>query len=410
MSVSVTQSPEDYTPGYNPQLFVALSNQIAQDNFVYTVEITDLISSESIQYQIAKDPNDDRCYFDAMPFVENYLVHSIPINTYGWQSCTGAVRKIRVNIGETYGPTGSEVLTPGTDIDYIVWNGVEDFLVNADYDPDNYLYYAATGSNLPYLTANYDQYTYEDRSNYLYVLTSQPGDVLSITVNTYDSAGNPVTSSTIANPVQSSSNYAVKYICIDVGLKGLTNIDSGLVTGDYPIITDEVASYDISDSVITGAPPAGTVTPRVDFTVGCEPEYEVYTVHFWAKNGCFETIHFNKRSDIEVSRTETNYKVTPYTRSGGTMTYSRHSPLDKRLTSSRVERLKLCTDWLDDEYVALYEQILDSPVIYLDQGSSVSFARIKLINDSYKRNKSFNEPLYSLVMDFEYSHQNHRQR
>jgi hypothetical protein len=400
MSVSISQQPEDYTPGYNPQLFVGLSNQVASDNFVYTVEITDLITSDSIQYQIAKDPNDDRCYFDAMPFVENYLKHFMPGNQLGWMKVTDGIRKIRVNIGETYGTTGAEIHYPGTDIDYIVWNGVVDYLEFPNYEQDDYLYYAASGSNLVYLTANIDEYTYENKSSYLYVLTSQPGDVLSVTFETFDHQGASLDTLTTTNPYEASSTYTDKYLCINVGPIAL---EAG------GIWSNQVASYSVSDSVLTGAPPAGTITTRKTFYINCACEYEVYTVHFWAKNGGFETIHFNKRSDTVLRKQETTYQVNPYTRSGGTMSYSRSSPTKKVLGSSRTETLRLCTDWLSEEQIELYEQILDSAYIYLDT-ESLDFPLLTLNTNSYERFKKANEPLFQLTMDFEYSHKNHRQR
>lgn len=400
MSVVVSQQPEDYTPGYNPQLFVALSNQVAQDNFVYTIEVTDLITSDSIQYQVAKDPNDDRCYFDAMPFVENYLKHFFPGKSTGWLRCADGIRKIRVNIGETYGATGAETHFPGSDIDYIVWNGVVDYLEFPNYNQDDYIYYAATGSNIPYLTSNLTEYTHEGKSSYLYILTTQPGDVLSITIDTYDSGGNSLDTTTINNTWQLSSTYTDKYICINVGPRALSAAG---------IWSDQVASYTVSDSVITGSPPAGTVTLRKTFIVNCEPNYEVYTVHFWAYNGCFETIHFNKRSDTNLRREQTTYQVTPYTKSAGAMSYSRSAPTKKVLGSSRTETLRLCTDWLTQEQVELYKQILDSAYIYLDT-EDLDFPVLTLNTNSYEVFKSANEPLFQLTMDFEYSHQNHRQR
>lgn len=410
MAVTVSQQPEDYTPGFNPQLFVALSTQVASANFVYTVEVTDLITSESIQYQIAKDPNDDRCYFDAMPFVENYLQNYVPINQYGWQRCTDASRKIRVNIGETYGATGSEILYPGSNIDYIVWNGVIDYLDFPAYDPADYVYRSNSTTNLVYLSSRFNDTTYSDRSNYFYALTSEAGDILNVQITTYDSSGIAIGTSTIANPYEAGTTYTNKYLSLDVGPKGLTNISSGAVTGTYPIITNSVASYDIVANCITGSPAAGEADTIRSYTISDECRYDVYTVHFLAKTGAFETIQFSKRSDVESSRQEATYKVTPYTKTGGTMTYARSAPLEKNLSSGRTTKITLNTDWLDQDQIDLYEQILDSPVIYLDEGSALSYARLKLITDTYKVNKRYNERLFQLTMTFQYSHANYRQR
>jgi len=132
MAVTVNQQPSSYTPNYNPQKFEASSNQTAVADFVYRVICTDLITGTSQTYNIKQRPIYSELWFDAKVFTDQFIKNYIPNNAYGFQRCTDAIRKIRVNIGEYYSAT----YFPGSNIDYIIWNGVA--------RPLDWVYYSST--------------------------------------------------------------------------------------------------------------------------------------------------------------------------------------------------------------------------------------------------------------------------
>lgn len=407
MAVTNLTSPEDYTPGYSPQIFTASSNQTAQPNFTYTVVFTDIVSGESQTINVPARPVDGDCVFDAKAYAEAYLDHTIPINTYGWQLADG-IKKMRVNIGETYGTTPS--YASGSNQEYIVWNAILDWKEYPVYNPDNYVY-NAVDNHIPYLNTNTDEDTYSGRSNYLYALTSVAGDILSIKIETFNSAGVSLGTSNIPNPYEASSNYREKYLCIDVGHKGLSSIASGLVTGTWPIMTDNVAYYTISDVTVTGTPPAGTETLKKTIYVKCEPRYDVYTVHYLKKNGAFQTLNFSKLSESNLNKTETTYSKLPFTYNSvsGAYTYSASSRVKHNLSSERVNTIKLNTDWMTEDEVEYHQDLLDSPLIYFDFGSGEDYLQVILNTNSVRLNKRYNERMFNLTMDFEYAHNNTRQ-
>jgi len=412
MAITVTQHPDTtfsptpvFVPAYNPQIFSAISNQYASANFKYTVVVVDVITSETITLQIPARPIDHRMTFDASFIAKNLITHYLPINTYGFQKATG-IRKIRVNIGETYGSTPTYYA--GTDFDYYIWNGVSDYLTIPNYDKDNYLYNASLTSppNRVELSACLDDVTYPDRSNYIYWLTYGAGDLLQLKV-VVTLANGTQTISYIANPHQASTTYTDKYLCLDVGHKGLTEIASGDVTGTYPILGATAVSYQIYEVLSTAPDPPTRLIQN--FTIGCEGVYDVYTVHFLAKNGNFETINFPKNSNEVVNATREKYSTIPFTMNSGSYFYSRSTPVERILTSSSKTKLTLRTDWLDADHVELYKEIIDSPLCYLDTGSTLDYAAINVVPNSYTVNKAYNKKLFQLQMDFEMAHQNYRQ-
>lgn len=402
MAVTCNQQPETYTPGYSPQIFTAESTQSGQPNFSYTVLCTDLLSGDTQYYDVPVRPDGDMV-FDAKPFAETFLTHYIPLNTYGWQEADG-VRKIRVNIGETYGAVPA--YASGTNIDYIVWNGIVDWKEYPVYDKDLYVYDSDIDNNV-YLNTNTEEDTYSGRSNYLYALTSKINDIYNIQIKTYSNAGVLLGTSTIANPNVGSSAYNVKYLCIDIGHKGLSNIDVGLVGGDYPIITDQVAYYVVSDIYDDGVD--FIITDLKTITVKCEPRYDVYTVHYLKKNGAFQTLNFSKLSENVLTTSKVNYSKLPFTYVAQQYTYSTSSNVQRSLSTDTKQTIKLNTDWLTEDEVDYHKDLIDSPVIYFDFGDPEGYLQVILNTNSVRLNKRYNDRLFSFTMDFEYAHSNTRQ-
>lgn len=329
----------------------------------------------------------------------------MPINQYGWQLATG-IRKFRVNIGEFYGSTPT--YASGTNIDYICWNAIADYLDWWTWNAGDYVF---NGPNelVIYLSSLHNDKTYRDRGHMLFALTQNANEVQAIKIETFDHLGVQLGTTDIPNPYTALTDYDQKYICIDVGHKGLTNIASGLTSGDWPIITDDVAYYIISDGSVVGSGGGahGQITPLKRIDIMCEPKYEVYTLHYLRKSGDFATIHFSKRADTERSTQKSYYKQNPYELDNVDYLYSRSTAVDKPLSIVSQEKLKLNTDWMTDEEILIHTDLIDSPVIYLDLGLGVPYAQLKLVTGSYKLIED--EKLRSIQMDFEYSHQNTRQ-
>ena len=406
MAITVHQSPPARALAYNPQKFYASSTQVAQPNFRYKVIITDLITSDTQTYWVDADP-DGFCRFDATPFTKTFFTHYLPINTYGWQKST-SIRQIRVNIGEYYGTTPTYYA--GSNYDWIAWNGQEDILDFPNFNIDNYLY-DITVPNYAYLTDTINSLAFEDRSDYFYVLTKGAGDLVRLRVRTYLPSGALEGEFFIDNPHEASTTYTDKYLCIDVGIKGLTEITGALVTvnaGALPIIKSTTESYIIAEANPSGADPAFRDIKQ--FTIGCTPRFPVYTIHFLRKNGAFNSFHFHKRSDFTTSKQEQRYSVYPYQADGvSAYEYDRSTIMSRPLNVTSKDVLRLNTDWITPAQVDLLKELFDSPYIYLDEGSTLPYRQVTYIKNSYNLNKAWNEKLFNLQADFEVAATNYRQ-
>lgn len=419
MSVTVISSPSSYTPACNPQWFKCSSTETAQANFRYRIVFTDLISSATI----TKDQDKDASGYldlDASAFAKQYITQALPYGNYGFNVNTGAVRKIRVNVGEVYGSTPTYYA--GANTDYIVWNGAIDFLDMQSYASSSYLYNRAT-SNIKYisngglstftygsLTSNYfpNDKTCSSFSNYIYALCAIPGtynNFEQIEIRGYNSAGTLLATTVVANPNASSTNYINNYSYIDVGYKGLLNMPVGqIASGTYPIPVSTYDYWDVYDTN-TGVG-AGNQTVLIKrIYKECEPRFDVSTIHYLSPEGSYETALCKKLSIRRTQDNKSYYSKLPYTY--GAYTYA--SAIERPLFSNERRQITVNTDWLEESEARQYRDIFSSTSVYLDQGDTGGWISVKVLNNSYEEKKKYNSSLISISVDLEYSHINPRQ-
>lgn len=412
MALTAYKQPYSYNPAFNKQSFDYLSTAIGNSDFLYRVICTDLITSGTQTYNIKQRPVTGELNFDASVFSKNYIKHYIPNNQYGWKRCTDAIRKIRVNVGEYYGST----YYAGSNYDYIIWNGVARPLDWVYFDTTDYVYKNST-NNFKYITSDdyntltgwytSNKVTYADRSHFLYVLSSENNDVEFIRINAYDSGGTLLHYSDIANPYSVGTTYTDKYVCIDVGHKGLTNIPSSQVTGTYPILTASVAYYDVIDAYTNISPTARQNVSRI--YIGCEPRHEVYTLHYLAKGGNFETLHFNKVSELRERAEKTTYRQNPNTLTNHVYKYGTDSKWERVLSSTGTENLILNTDWLTVDQVAFHREIVTSPLVYVDYGSTTGLVPVIVKTSDILVNKDWNNKMFGITLEVEPTYRNNYQ-
>jgi len=400
MAITVLAQPQAFMPVYDPAYWTASSTQTAQPNFEYTVVFTDLITSATITKPFKKRPSDNKLVFDSNFFAEAYTLNYVPNNVYGWQKCTDAIRKIRVNIGETYGTTPTYY--PGSNIDYIVWNGVIlDKLELPTYNYTNYVYNSFT-TNYKYLSNFYEHTTYDDKSLFFYLLSTGSGDFGSLRIDTYDENNAFIATSYIANPYAASGTYTDKYLCIDVGHKGLSQISSGLVTGAYPIITASVARYELINM--------DNSAKVMNVTIGCEAKCEPFVLQALFANGRYESVPFPKVSEINNETVKTTYSRNPYSLVSNVYKFSTFSGHEITLNSTTKVKLTLNTDWLTYEEIAMFAEIVDSASVYIDYGSTIGLVPVQVETSSYKKLKKWNSgnPYFQITVRQGYT--NNKQR
>ena len=242
---------------------------------------------------------------------------------------------------------------------------------------------------------------YEDRSNYVYFLgtVGNTTDLPQLRIRTFDVNGNIIGNSTIARPSATTGLIADQYQCIDIGVKGLTSIASGLVTGAYPIITSSVDSYTVREFVNTGL---------IRCFIKCNPRYTVYTLHYLNQKGGYDTLHCTKVSEKTSTKLATTFKQNPWNDVSNVMTYNPSMMLEKTQGITITDSLKLNSDWLTQEEFDRHRDLFASTDIRLDLGSSTPNIAVKITNGNYIQKNS--DRLRMLSFDLSYTFNNHRQR
>lgn len=405
MAITLSQQPQDYMPAFNPQVFVGLSNQLAQPNFSYTIIVTDAVTTRTVTYDLPPWPS-GHLVWDGKVFAKDCVKTEFVHLLTGWQ-VFGAVTQLNVSFGETYG--SPPTFHAGPTINYKIWNGVLDFLQMPLYSDANYIYDASlTIGGLNYFCGVTNDVTFPDRSSYLYVLSDQgTTPIARIKIKTYDSAGNLLGTSQIANPYSVPGSIPETYVSIDIGHKGLSLISAGSVTGTYPIITPQVARYEVIDSSFAVTPEHLIKT----FEVRCEPRYDVQTVHYLAKNGGFGTINFSKVSEGNKAKViNTSYSSNPnvFDPTAGTYGFPYWAATKKDLDITTQKKLVLRTDWITDEMITKFEECFDSPILYLDRGAN-RYIRLRSISNNYETLPHYSKRLVQLEKEFEYAFEDYRQ-
>ena len=402
MAITIQSSPTSPTPAYNENWVVATSNNTTQPNFYYTIVLTDVTNSYVFDtIKVKPDPN-NMLIMDLQAYVQLLMVNYIPVNLYGWKKCTGATRKFRFNVGETYDVMGTPTYFAGVDKDYITWNAGVDKQYIAPYSP-NYFCYDSSIPNLVYLTILPSK-TYIDRSQYLYALCQENvGELNKIDVFTYDAAGSLLGNYSIDRPDAGTGLYSDNYVAIDVGYKGLLGITAPFVTvnsGSYPIITSNVASYVIKNG--------DTNDVIKNITIECNPKFEVYTLHYLKANGSYETLHCNLAATLSSSKTTTSFRKSGWSLISNVMTLDPALNTEKIQSVTIQDKLQLNSDWLTDTEFALHKDLFTSTDVRLDIGSTTTYKGVKVTQTSYTTKNT--DRLRNYQIELDYTHQNFRQR
>lgn len=160
----------------------------------------------------------------------------------------------------------------------------------------------------------------------------------------------------------------------------------------YPgLITDYIKYY----TVQIGA------TSIYRFDIQCEPRYTNNTLHFLNQYGGFESFDFNKVSRKNINIEKKDFGKLGYTVSSlGIVSYNNSNNVyneQKAVYSSQfTESLTLNSDILsDDEYTWLGE-LMDSPLVYLEQ--SGYFIPVTIASNNYDYRKQINDKLTNLTL------------
>jgi len=144
------------------------------------------------------------------------------------------------------------------------------------------------------------------------------------------------------------------------------------------------------------------------FQVICEPIYQPFMLHFLNQYGGFDSKLFAKVSRNTIDITRKNYGRLPYAvDSDGQVSYKNangvYNESQSTYSSQWMEKMVLNTDILTDaEYIWL-EELLLSPMVYVEDNGY--FYPITITDTTYEARKVINDDLTNLSINIEFGNQ-----
>ena len=151
MALTIYQEPQAYTPAYNEQTILALSNQIAITDFKYVVTVQ-VNGGTTYTYNVLQRP-DGYLVFDAMEIVKNYITRDYfdPLGTYV-DKAPGKSAAVIVTVKEYYSGAIHSTYS-STYVAYDACLNAEDF---RNYAPTTYISDASSARLLSPLTSEFN--------------------------------------------------------------------------------------------------------------------------------------------------------------------------------------------------------------------------------------------------------------
>jgi hypothetical protein len=174
---------------------------------------------------------------------------------------------------------------------------------------------------------------------------------------------------------------------------------NGVTTGITPTVANTMQSIDIASGITSNHTIVlGGVTYNVE--VICEPMYTNYPIHFLNKFGGWETMNFFKVSKKSYEVERKSWKQPAYRVDGsGVVSVKSGSimhPQQSVFHSKFSEKLKVSTDILTDAEWQWLAQLVFSPMVYLQDGST--FYPVTIEESNYEERQYINDRLTSLQL------------
>jgi len=366
MAVTIYDQPQLIAPAGNPLVFTFSSDQTAQDNFSFIVELY-IDSTLVLTQQVFRQFN-TLSRIDVSQAVEAYIRNTIPTTNLELDA-TDSMVSYAIIVYEKY---GNPPITQASDTSTTLkaFNGsleYEDW-INFDYalyDPNQtqdalfLTFFPLDSRSLVGMNENY----------YLAFFEQTASATCELNIELLDISG-----STIASDVITLTN--TDFYIINVGPQVI--IDNTIIT---QIDFDTCYRYVVSVSV-AGVSFVGPVTIYMD--LACQ-RYEPYRLHWLNKLGCWDSFTFALVSTQSATVDTFAYQRDPGVWSKSSYTYPLYSGQKVNYAKTKNKQLVLNSDWISQDVQNwLVESLYDSPIVYLEQTDGTEFEPVKVTNSTYQ--------------------------
>ena len=395
MALTVSQTPQLYTPAYNAQTFRALSNQIAVTDFKYIVTVQ-VNGGTIFTFDVLQRP-DGYIIYDPIEIVKNYITRDY-FNPKLYQSgsyalATGKAATVQVKIKEYYTGTVQSTIS----YDYTVWDAClnnDDFNV---FDYTSYLGDITYGTSIiPLSTIDNVYPTINIESGDYFIHFFRNGATV-VVLTTKDSGGLLVDVVTIN---LNTGNNLIHYI--DCGYNSLVALG----------MTPPEDGWSVTVDIKTPASPSGFTTVYTEelfFKSECT-KYDKYGLFYLTRAGKIDYMDFNFISQTSINKKNNDVRLNP--NKNGTSSYGSNVwDAEKFIVSTQTtKQILLNSDWISQEQSSQLEELFDSPVVYLKDYTLNRYHSVTITDNSYSIKRTSSDKLFNYSVTVEYGTQETRQR
>ena len=382
MALTVTSTPQIYTPAYNEQIFVALSNQIAVSDFYYLVQFQ--VGGSIIYTKKILQRPDGYCVFDAIEVVKNYIKHSFNPTVTGITYATDSAVAVTVYIKEFYSAAVQSTYT----YNYVAWNACLDADTFSTYD---YRDYVTNGGEIKLLSPNATEYLVPNAKidikadNWLHFFKD---DFLYIDFVLYRASGAVKGSITKTIPSGAYIHY------INTGAKLWDG--SGVTVNP----TDTLEINFEGDS--------GGMSTSFTFTDVCSKSVQ-YNVYYYKRNGAIGFKTFELVSQETMTKKTNTVRMNTKTLTAGVYSAPTYKREKNTVSTVSQKSITLNTNWITEQQAIQLNELFDSPMVWL-QLETGEYKPITITDNSYKFSKHVNDKLFNYSITADYDNTETRQR
>lgn len=366
MAVTIYNQPQAIAPAGNPLVFTFSSDQTAQDNFSFIVELY-IDSSLVLTQQVFRQFN-ALSRIDVSQAVEAYIRNSVPTTSLELNA-TDSMVTYAIIVYEKYGdPPITQASATSTTLK--AFNGALEYAewINFDYsiyDPNQtqdavfLTYFPTTSRALCGMQENF------------YLGYFEQSGVVPVLLNVFllDIQGNTIASDSLSI---TSSDFNI----LNVGPQVII-ANSSITQIDF----DDCFKYEVAIDV-SGVSFVGPFTIYMD--TDCK-RYETYRLHWLNKLGCWDSFTFGLVSTQSATVESFGYQRDSGVWSGNSYTYPLYSGQKVNYAKTKDKQLVLNSDWISQEVQNwLVESLYDSPIVYLEQNNGTEFEPVKVTNSTYQ--------------------------
>jgi hypothetical protein len=366
MAVTIYDEPQAIAPAGNPLVFTFSSDQTAQENFSFIVELY-IDSTLVLTQQVFRQFN-SLSRIDVSQAVEAYIRNTIPTTNLELDA-TDSMVSYAIIVYEKY---GNPPITQASDTSTTLkaFNGsleYEDW-INFNYkiyDPNQ----TQDASFLTFFPLTSKRLVGMDENFYLAFFEQTAVASCDLNIYLLDISGNTIATDFI-------TLTATDFYILNVGPQVI--IDNTTIT---QIDFDTCYRYEISVSV-QGVSFVGPITIYMD--LACQ-RYEPYRLHWLNKLGCWDSFTFGLVSTQSATVQSFAYQRDPGVWSGNSYTYPLYSGQKVNYAKTKNKQLVLNSDWISEDVQNwLVESLYDSPIVYLEQTNGTEFEPVKVTNSTYQ--------------------------